>query len=230
MAPVSIALALAGVASAGLLAGQALVLMAVARQGRRAIYAAKEALEAAERSAKASEEGLAVARALLDHTRYASELQLRAYLAVSNARILNPTSPRNRIVRVGFSNFGQTPAYNVSSWTFVEYGPYPLGDHKLLARPPTRPQRWEAFEPGRADAAEIQVGHAIAVEGMTGVFGFVEALDAAILAQVAAIYVSGEIAYESFGRRRRTHYRYVCVGEALKTGQLRAEPQGNSAD
>jgi hypothetical protein len=227
---VGIGFALVGAALLAVLAGQAYLFVTVARHGRRSVYAAKDAVEAAERSAKASEESLGVARALLDNARSASEQQLRAYMAVSNARILNPTSPRNRIVRIGSSNFGQTPAYNVSSWAFVEYGPYPLGEHKLLARRPANPRRFEAFEPGRSEATEIHVGHAIAVEGVTGVFGFVEALDAAIAAEVAAIYVSGEIEYETFGRLHRTRYRYVCAGEALKTGQLRAEPQGNSAE
>lgn len=55
-------------------------------------------------------------RQTLDHMRESSEKELRAYVHISGAMILNSSQPANREAQVVIRNFGRTPAYKVTFW------------------------------------------------------------------------------------------------------------------
>jgi len=91
------------------------------------LIATATAAVAAALSAKSAERAVKKSDELLAQSEEASERQLRAYLFIDQARVLNKGSEKYRLfATVVVKNGGQTPAYNVSSSIGIEGDVFPI--------------------------------------------------------------------------------------------------------
>jgi len=137
-----------------------------------------------------------------------SKRQLRAYVNISDAQHrLNEQGVAE--VRVDFRNFGQTPAYRVSTWTRLEFGePESPPD---LSRPlHLVPQAKGALGPGASMHCYLESKGPIAAE-----------LSLELLTGGKALFVAGELRYfDCFNTERRTTYRLVAKRHGIKLGRF----------
>jgi hypothetical protein len=185
----------------------------IEQQTRAAITSANAAKESADTAAKA-----------LNHTREASESELRAYVLISSATILNAESRTGRIAQVTIRNFGQTPAHDVRYWFGTRVDEYPP-DLSEFQRPlSSQPMSVEVLAPTRTAILEVPI------EGQE------PPLEAELLNGHGAIFVFGEVTYrDPFNRNRDspvrlTSFRLISRGESIRLGRLSPDVEGNEAN
>jgi hypothetical protein len=143
--------------------------------------------------------------------------QLRAYVLVSGAQVMDVTKPERRIVQLSIRNFGKTPAHDVLFWMGTNVTWFPLRDNVLSREPP------EGFRTGN-DILPPEGPGVMAVEvGTTN-----EPQEAILQTGDAAIYAYGRVTYiDAFNKPRITEFRYMCRGEGLVTGRMSPCEEGN---
>lgn len=148
-----------------------------------------------------------------------AQRQLRAYINISGGRVLNIDDPQNRIFRLDIKNFGQTPAYEVSTVFKCIVREYPLDknkpldpvtdeEHKIFSvMGPTCEYRRDMIAPYNGEWVEPKIK-----DGSTAIYGF------------------GEIRYrDAFGIQRVTEFRYMCQGDGIAQGGVAPCEEGNNA-
>lgn len=134
-------------------------------------------------------------RKALEDAQIASERELRAYIGISSYRIENATNGETPSFHVEFTNFGNTPAFDVRSRTRV----YPLkrGEENFsLEASPVH--RHGTINPGQDNTINTNLPDGLHWElTKTGIRN-----------KAATLYAFGEIFYrDAFGKERETHYR-----------------------
>jgi len=144
--------------------------------------------------------------------------QLRAYIHVSEARCSDFGFP-NGVYMVNFTNTGQTPAYDVSSYIAISFTAFPLSEKLEMAGHGTK---------GLATIGRDGEGHARmeAARGLTGEeYG-------AVRDGKRAVFVFGVISYRDiFGDKWTTNFRYYVGGDQgiRSDGFLASHSEGNDA-
>jgi hypothetical protein len=175
------------------------------------------------KTAQAAMRSAEIADNALNLAREASELELRAYVFISSATILNPEDPSNRIAQITIKNFGRTPAHSVRYWYGTRVDDYPDGLLNL-GRPPNMPISVEILAPTRTAIMEVEI-EAQTLE-----------LEAQLLNGRGAIFIFGEITYrDPFTRhvsepKRLTRFRLISRGENIRRGRLSPDVGGNEAN
>ncbi|GGF22773.1 hypothetical protein GCM10011611_31030 [Aliidongia dinghuensis] len=140
--------------------------------------------------------------------------QLRAYVDINSGQILHPLDNTKRRLAVEVKNFGQTPAYHFQvemSWVVREF-PLTSDLDKAIS---AENRSIETLGPGRTSFIFLPIIYNTTVEGE-------------INARRSAIYIRGFITYkDAFGNDRESSFRFTCSGDALATGTLGADQQGN---
>jgi hypothetical protein len=146
--------------------------------------------------------------------------QLRAYVFVSRAEIVDLELGAVPIVQIDIKNTGQTPAYNVVHvWRCGSFA-YPLTEKLRLPRQ-GEPISWAHLGPGAIAkchrTAEKQIGHGATIE---------------LSNRPMAFFVYGEIIYkDAFNKTRFTRYVFFQDGiPRMGPGQLIAHAKGNEAN
>ena len=157
-------------------------------------------------------------RQTLEHMRESSEKELRAYVNLSSAKILNIEKPGQRRAQVTIRNFGRTPAYNVTFIMGVHTRELPL--RSILLVPTTLPRMAiDILAPTRLSRLEVDVSDLSDVE------------ERELKEHRAAIYVWGRVSYrDAFGQDRWTDFRLFCGGDFLISGNMAPHEQGNKCD
>jgi hypothetical protein len=162
----------------------------------------------------------------LAHLENTAERQLRAYIFVSDAKVLNVVEGNGPMeARVIIKNFGQTPAYKVATVNGFAFDKYPLPpttnliiSHDAFFDVRTRSD----FGPTQAEESIIAAAREpIRTEEREGLRN-----------GNLAIFVYGEIRYlDAFGRNQRTAYRLMMGGPVgiRPGGQLIFCEEGNEA-
>jgi len=156
---------------------------------------------------------------LVGSTKDTAERQLRAYINISHGKVLYINDPQNRIFQLDIKNFGQTPAYEVSTVFKCIVREYPLGksnplesvtseEHQIFSvLGPTCEYRRDMIAPYNGEWVEPKI-----IDGSAAIYGF------------------GEIRYrDAFGVQRVTEFRYMCQGEGITQGCVAPCEEGNNA-
>lgn len=158
----------------------------------------------------------------LRHSEVTAERQLRAYVMIEKAHIENLQIGKTPKARIVIKNWGQTPAYNVTHWCAVGFGPYPI--------PPNNPL------PG-SDEEEVEMPpRPIAPGGdfhlwADGDCEINQVRMNALKSGHYAIYVAGCVRYtDAFRRNRTTDFLLLAGGPIPLDGSLGGYPRGNRAD
>jgi hypothetical protein len=150
--------------------------------------------------------------------------QLRAYICLSESAV--KLAPDGKLeAQMFFRNGGQTPAYDVRSWTHPIVDNYPLG--YTLENPPANMPRAVGVLPSK----EKQIMIAPALTLSTEVIERLSTRD-------FAFYVIGEVDYKDiFGKRHILKYRLIFGGPAgtrlstdsngIRLGSLAMDVEGN---
>jgi hypothetical protein len=150
--------------------------------------------------------------------------QLRAYICLSESAVKFTTDGRLE-AQMFFTNGGQTPAYDVRSWTYPLVDSYPLG--YVLEDPPARMPRAVGVLPSKEKQIMIAPPLTLPVD-------IIERLST----RDFAFYVFGEVDYKDiFGKRHTLKYRLIFGGPAgtrvttdsngVRLGSLAMDVEGN---
>jgi hypothetical protein len=146
-----------------------------------------------------------------------NQRELRAYVTVSEGRILDPRDPTKRRAIIKATNCGQTPAYDQTIWISTAARPYPL-TVDLTDKAPEAPLGKRILGPGQETVIDCPVGP------------FSGGIEVRIAESKAAVLVYGEIRYrDAFNEDRVTKYRFFCQGDGMLDGRLSPDIGGNEA-
>jgi len=170
---------------------------------------------AASRAARAAERSVSIA----DDT---AKRQLRAYVHIRDARVLNFGNNEPIKISASVHNFGNTPAYSAEISTSFCTGSDPQsGDHFVSAREPDKRNR-ATIPPGSSTIMTIE---------------FPKTLDASEIDNLRngklAIWFFGEVRYrDAFDEVRLSRYRVKYGGDTgcAPSGLMTTEPDGNESD
>lgn len=145
--------------------------------------------------------------------------QVRAYVFVAGAEIIDVEIGAVPIVQVEIKNAGQTPAHELRHVWRCGFFEHPL-NQKLPLPLPSEPSARTHLAPG----ASVKT-HRIAEKQLTG------AANTELTNRATALYVYGEILYkDAFNRQRFTRYVFFHAGlPRMGPGQLVAHEKGNEA-
>jgi hypothetical protein len=145
-----------------------------------------------------------------------AEQQLRAYVNVKNAYVLNVADKTKRIITVEIENFGQTPAHDMILHGTAKALEWPL--KRVLVLPP--------LDRSKVSIAPLAPRCTTALSIPLSILSDWE--ETQLQQGRAGIYTWGEIYYrDSFGVDQRTWFRLVCEGEGLPEGKIHATQEGN---
>lgn len=175
----------------------------------------------ARRAWQEAQKAAVAAHKTLEHSERVAVMQMRPYITVSAAKILNIKDPKSRIATVAKRNTGDTPAVNVRSWIGVLVKEYPL-DRELTEDDFT------------IKLGELRLGNDIITPGVTQTARqpmkpYSAVAEKALKADLMGIYVIGAIFYKDIlGNDYETHFRWVCHGpRRMLTGGVHADEIGN---
>ncbi len=197
------------------------LLNATRQQAKLATQALRETSIAAEAAKQSANAATAAAEAAIESNRQNRELaehELRAYVHVNSAQVLDVSTPTDRKISVTIKNFGRTPAYNVKFWLGVGVREFPLAS-VLSDAPADLALSTDILGPGRTSTSIVAVPNLNAWE------------ESQLQIAGAAIYGHGRITYHDiFKREHPSTFRLVCHGNGLAKGRMSADRQGNSLD
>lgn len=155
-------------------------------------------------------------RRLVRSAEKTAERQLRAYVSIDGAAIMNVASGQTPKAVIDFKNFGQTPAYNVTHWQVI-----------------TKPQIFhQSDDPFRLPPADLYRSNAIIgpTSGMkmcsTANRHLTDEEFTGLADGTLAMYVFGEIRYrDAFGEDRFMRYRRMLGGHTGVEGNRLAATQ-----
>jgi hypothetical protein len=154
-----------------------------------------------------------------------SKQQLRAYVNVK--RLWVDRSDGRQSIFVKIRNFGQTPAYKLTSVLRAGLKPYPFDNANCVTFPivdaittryPLAPGNVTDIRPKEdVEIDEMGIPHTPQEDAM--------------LAEAAAVWVVGKITYmDAFGSYRTTNVRYYAPRDEWKKGAFIADVEGNDCD
>ncbi|MDQ6867610.1 MAG: hypothetical protein M3178_04110 [Pseudomonadota bacterium] len=160
-------------------------------------------------------------RRLVRGSEKTAERQLRAYVLVSSARIHDFGIERPPRVEIIIKNSGQTPAFDLLSWSGMIFEKFPL-NIELVDPPPDIKQSRSTLGAGDISSHLTTAGCPLT-----------KIETDMIIAGKVAIYVFGEIKYKDIFKKieRSTRYRmmYGGGGGATPDGALTFCEEGNDA-
>jgi hypothetical protein len=141
--------------------------------------------------------------------------QLRAYVLVSGAGIMDINNRVGRKAQITIRNFGQTPAHDLKFWAAVGLHEFPL--QRALSQPPHELRMGaDVLAPGRDSTMVIPVESAN------------DGQENCLRRGQAAIYVFGHLAYiDAFNIERQTDFRLMCYGDGFAEGLISPCEEGN---
>jgi hypothetical protein len=200
-----------GVATAGLV----VVAYSQMRESRQSIDATVQLAKAAVEHANHADRAIRVSED-------AAKRQLRAYVLVGQATILDPDGPNPRL-HIRFINSGQTPAYDVIALATV--GAFNPQDPRIFPLPAIDRQSSKSFLGAGSIASKIV--------SLTGILNG----NAMLLLRAGTehiLYAWGEIQYMDIFKEEIRHSRFrLSIGGSLgwpETNLMVVSPEGNEAD
>lgn len=208
----------------------------------RAANAMENVAESVAKSAQSGAESVATTKMIVERQRSYAEMQLRAHVFVEFGNIGNVANPLPGLLNIPtpnpaainfqnsgpfiylqIKNFGHTPAYDVIHWGNAHF------DRLPLVSPLPKRQRFPGMQmtknmigPGSGMTKNLPMPTPLTTQQI-----------ADLRAGTAAIYVYGIIVYkDTFGKRRRTRYRWMHLDAAGRIGvstTLTGCGQGNEA-
>jgi hypothetical protein len=146
-----------------------------------------------------------------------AERQLRAYVYVEAAQVINLDKAAGRYVQAVVRNFGETPAKGYRFWNGVQVREWPL-DSALPGPPDDLRISVEDMPPGRISIVTTPIGELSEDE------------ERALRNGTAGVYFWGRITYRDvFGGERFTNQRVVCEGSGLAAGLMHPTEEGNDS-
>lgn len=189
---------------------------------RQSLADAKTAADAAKESADTAKIQAEVARDTLKTMQGTAERQLRAYVLVSGATVLNIADPNKRNFQLSVQNFGHTPAHDIKFWMGTVIQGYPIKPDYVFSSPNDEEKgamplmSVSILGPGAPTLMEVPVEVTNAWE------------ESELQNNRAAIYAFGHITYiDTFNTERQTAFRYMCHGEGLPKGRASPCHEGN---
>lgn len=157
----------------------------------------------------------------LSHSKITAERQLRAYVFVTQAKILDPDGPNPR-AELMTRNTGQTPAYEVTVSAAANTANVPPGRTKFDPTPVTTDSSRFVFGPDGTGKKEIPLMTLLNPHSMPG-----------LRAGVGVLHVWGQILYvDAFRKHRWTNFRFMIGGASgwPSSDLMVICPEGNDAD
>jgi hypothetical protein len=160
-------------------------------------------------------------RDLVQGAALTSERQLRAYVSVTNAAVINFGKPESLQADILYKNTGQTPAYKLTVWATIAVAKYPLGEFPA----PAMTLGITSLGPSAEYHVRPRTKRALTPEEQS-----------AVVDGTKAIYIYGEIGYlDAFDVKRVTRFRgeYVGTGTAPPAGGellFTQTPEGNESN
>jgi hypothetical protein len=208
-------LVLVGVAQLGLFAWQLWLIRQSLDDAKNLAKSAEVSAETAKVQAATAQLHAETAQATLQTMQDTARRQLRAYVLVSGAKVLNPADPTKRIFQLSIKNFGQTPAHDLKFWVGAGIKDYPLTE-KLDTPSEDMKRAVDVLAPGRLSIMEVPVATTAWAE-------------LALANKAGAIYGHGQVTYlDAFNAERKTNFRMMCVSEQIAGGRVSPCEDGNS--
>lgn len=185
---------------------------------RKAVSDGEQAVATAMSHVAESAKAASAMGALAQTSSDTAERQLRAYVMVSEAAVIDLTLGAEPKVHIKIKNSGQTPAYDIQQWIMIAGGRYPLAQ-----KPPERDQQIPLAAFPLAPNGYLEIRHGLGRQLTRDLYN-------GMANGSAAIYIVGQISYKDvFGIRRVTNYRMICGGPTGIGSVALTDIEGNDA-
>ena len=148
-----------------------------------------------------------------------AQRQSRAYVMVHAAALERLTSGTKPVAKITIKNTGQTPAHNVTQWSSLGIGPYPILDHVVRALKGREVEKPSKPLPPGGDTKILSEGEILT-----------EAQYEALSDGTHALYVMGEIRYrDAFNKPQEIDFLLFSGGPLGLASELSEYQTGNRA-
>jgi hypothetical protein len=146
-----------------------------------------------------------------------SRRSLRAYVGITEAKRIDVQNHRQFVAQVMIENSGQTPAYDLTAWAWIELAVNPLSKSLDPAKDKDKNQSRSTIGPRRKIFLRVNYETPLSDADILG-----------LQQGKLGLYLYGNIQYrDAFGRTQGADFSFVCTALGFSSDSFAVQPDGN---